>query len=199
MTGRTADLVEGAGFELLHAARDGRLTIERRLSIPDSVGPEMQVLISGLNPSLHAAEMGIGFGRAGNRFWPAALSAGLVSVDRDPVRALEYDRVGMTDIVKRATRRAAEISAAEYESGLGRLARLVAWLEPAILCMVGLAGYRAVIDRDAKAGLQEARIGGRPVYLMPSTSGLNAHSRLADLTAHLGEVAQLAAAERSSG
>jgi hypothetical protein len=30
------------------------------------------------------------------------------------------------------------------------------------------------------------------VYVMPSTSGLNAHSRLADLTAHLRAAADLA-------
>ena len=32
----------------------------------------------GLNPSLYAADAGVGFARPGNRFWPAALAAGIV-------------------------------------------------------------------------------------------------------------------------
>ena len=42
------------------------------------------------------------------------------------------------------------------------------------------------------AGIQPQQVGGRPVYLMPHTSGLNAHSRLADLAYHLGAAARLA-------
>ncbi len=40
--------------------------------------------------------------------------------------------------------------------------------------MVGLAGWRAAVDRKAVAGVQPEPFGGRPVYVMPSTSGLNA-------------------------
>ncbi|HBP85753.1 MAG TPA: mismatch-specific DNA-glycosylase, partial [Gammaproteobacteria bacterium] len=49
--------------------------------MPDSVGPGMRVLIVGLNPSPYSADSGIPYGRPGNRFWPAALAAGLVSLD----------------------------------------------------------------------------------------------------------------------
>ena len=45
---------------------------------------------------------------------------------------------------------------------------------------------RAAVDRRAGAGLQRERFGGRPVYVMPSTSGLNAHAQLPDLVAHFG-------------
>ena len=58
--------------------------------------------------------------------------------------------------------------------------------------MVGLAGWRAAVDRKAVAGVQAEPFGGRPVYVMPSTSGLNASSRLEDLTAHLVSAAALA-------
>jgi hypothetical protein len=55
--------------------------------------------------------------------------------------------------------------------------------------MVGLMGWRTAVDRRSVAGWQGIGIGGRPAYLMPSTSGLNAHSSLADLTAHLAAAA----------
>jgi hypothetical protein len=52
---------------------------------------------------------------------------------------------------------------------------------------VGLAGWRAAVDRTASAGLQPGLFGGVPAYVMPSTSGLNAHSTPATLTAHMAE------------
>ncbi|HET6950757.1 MAG TPA: mismatch-specific DNA-glycosylase, partial [Acidimicrobiales bacterium] len=128
----------------------------------------------------------------GNRFWPAALAAGLVTVDRSPDRALADHGVGMTDIVKRATTAAAELAPAEYRAGLTRVARLVAWLRPGAVCFVGLAGWRAVVDRRARAGVQPDGLGGVPAYVMPSTSGLNARVPPAVLADHLRAAARLA-------
>ena len=91
----------------------------------------------------------------------------------------------MTDLVKRATARSAELSAEEYVSGADRVRRLVEWLAPRAICFVGLEGYRAAIDRKAAVGWQPDSFGSGPAYVMPSTSGLNARSRPADLAAHL--------------
>jgi hypothetical protein len=57
---------------------------------------------------------------------------------------------------------------------------------------VGLAGWRAAADRHAVAGVSGRTLGGRPVYVMPNTSGINASSTLADLTEHLRAAAELA-------
>ena len=65
------------------------------------------------------------------------------------------------------------------------MAGLVEWLRPVVVLFVGLAGWRAAVDRRAQPGMQPALFGGSPAYVMPSTSGLNAHCRLADLTAHM--------------
>lgn len=186
-------VVVGAGFEIvsLGAAQSRRapnqtvVTARRLWTLPDVVGPHMALLVCGLNPSPDSADAGIGFHRAGNRFWPAALQAGLVSKDRDPRHALHAHGMGMTDLVKRATRRADELSRAEFTAGIDRVARLVEWLRPEAICMVGLAGWRATIDRTATAGWQPIAVGDRPVYLMPSTSGLNAHDTVDTLAGHL--------------
>ena len=188
---RHEDIAVGAGFTIESTSAAGA-TLRRRHTLADTVATGMRLLICGLNPSPYSAEVGIGFGRPGNRFWPAALAAGLVSADRDPVHALEVDGVGMTDLAKRPTRTAAELDDDEYRNGLARVERLTVWLAPAAICAVGLAGWRAVVDRRATAGVQDRWLGGRPVYLMPSTSGLNAHARLADLTEHLGAAMNLA-------
>ena len=156
----------------------------------------MRLLVCGLNPSVYSADAGMGFARPGNRFWPAALASGLVTKARDPRHALENDGIGMTDLVKRATPNASQLSADEYRAGAARLERLVEWLEPATVCFVGLAGWRAAVDRNAAAGAQQRTFGGRPAYVMPSTSGANANSRLEDLTAHMTQALLLAEASR---
>lgn len=191
-----ADVMYGAGFTVESSEDAGpgvrRIRARRILTLPDTVGPGMAVLICGLNPSIHAAEAGVGFVTGSNRFWSGALAAGLVTVDRDPTAALAVDGVGMTDLVKRATRRAAELSDAEYRAGLARVERLVAWLQPRAVCFVGLSGWRVAVDRKATAGRQPRGLAGRPVYLMPSTSGLNAHCQLPAVIDHFTEVRSLA-------
>ncbi len=85
------------------------------------------------------------------------------------------------------------LTAPEYRAGMARVARLVQWLAPGAVCFVGLSGWRLAVDRAAVAGRQATRIGGRPVYVMPSTSGANAHAQLDTLSAHLGAAASLTA------
>ena len=184
---------EGAGFTAVRITAERgpggaprlRARMTRARSLPDVVGPGMRLLVVGLNPSEYAADVGVGFARGGNRFWPAALAAGIASTDRDPDAALADHGTGMTDLVKRATRTAAEVSAEEFRAGGVRLAHLVAWLRPAVVCVAGVTGWRAAVDRRAAVGPQPAPLGGRPVYVMPNPSGLNAHDTVASLAEHL--------------
>ena len=187
MASRIDDLAVGAGFEVVERT-EGRTTLRRLRSLPDHVAPGMRLLVCGLNPSLYSADRGVNFARPGNRFWPAMLAAGLVTVDRDPAHALAEHGVGMTDLVKRATVAAAELTRDEFVTGVARVERLCAWLRPGSLCVVGLAGWRAAVDRRATVGWQERTLGGVPVYVMPNTSGLNASTQHAGFVAHLHAV-----------
>jgi double-stranded uracil-DNA glycosylase len=187
---RLAEVVGGAGFDIVPGSLvvDGdevRLSAARARTLADTVGAGMRLLVCGVNPAIYSADVGVGYGRPGNRFWPAALRAGIVSRDRDPLHALVVHGMGMTDFVKRATRTAAEVTTTEYRHGFVRVERLVRWLEPAVVCFVGLSGWRAAVDPRATAGWQPGGVGGRPAYVMPSTSGLNARTPLAELADHL--------------
>lgn len=181
-------VVHGAGFEVERCELLDRewvgVVARRARSLADVVGPGMRLLVCGLNPSAYAADAGVAFARPGNRFWPAALAAGLVSTDRDPLAALRDHGVGFTDLVKRATPRAEALQASEYVAGFARVRRLCEWLVPGVLCFAGLTGYRQAGDRRAQAGWQPS-IGATAVYLMPNPSGLNAHATEAVLTDHL--------------
>ena len=190
------DVLVGAGFAVEDIEERDKvlLVAARRLhTLADTVAPGMRMLVCGLNPSVYAADVGVGFARGSNRFWPAARAAGLVSRDRDPRHAVVAHGVGMTDLVKRPTRQAAELTADEYAQGLERLDRLAERFQPRVICFVGLAGWRAAVDRRATPGPQPRRIGNRPAYVMPSTSGLNARTSLTDLTTHLRTAASFAA------
>ncbi|MHB8464618.1 MAG: mismatch-specific DNA-glycosylase [Acidimicrobiales bacterium] len=194
--GTVAEIPAGTPPALLEGAGLDPTTGARLRTLPDIVGPGMRMLVCGLNPSLYAADAGVHYGRPGNRFWPAALDAGVVSRDRDPWHALRVDRVGWTDIVKRATVAAAELRAEEYTAGMERVRLLVGWLRPRVVCFVGLTGWRAAIDRRAVAGFQPDGLADVRAYVMPNTSGLNARSQHDDFVAHL--VAAMGSPARSS-
>lgn len=192
-------VVDGAGFEVdLFEQRESDglaqlvLWLRRRRTLADTVGPGMRLLLVGLNPSLVAADAGVGFHRRGNRAWPALLAAGLASTDRDPGRLLADHGIGMTDLVKRATPRSQDLAAEEYRSGLDRLELMCRWLRPDAVCVIGLTGWRSATGEHAAAGPQVRRLGGRPVYLMPNPSGANAHVQLDELVEHLLAARRLA-------
>jgi TDG/mug DNA glycosylase family protein len=47
--------------------------------------------------------------------------------------------------------------------------------------MVGVVAYREAFERaHANMGLQVQEIGGRPAWVLPNTSGLNAHYKPVD-------------------
>ncbi len=98
--GPLRDVLVGAGFDVEQiGAPDGSpdqmaARAVRARTLPDTVGPRMRLLMCGLNPSLYAADAGVGFARPGNRYWPALRAAGLVadSAVRSPDRALARPR-----------------------------------------------------------------------------------------------------------
>ena len=187
-----AELVAGAGFRVEEVGPAGRVEARRERTLPDFVGAGMRLLVCGLNPSLVSADAGFGYAGATNRFWTVAVAVGVVTRPRDPLAALAEDGVGMTDLVKRATPNADGLTAAEYQAGAGRVARLVEWLRPGVIVFVGLAGWRAAIDRRAVPGPQPALFGGAPAYVMPSTSGRNARTTPAELADHFRRALALA-------
>lgn len=183
------DAVIGAGFEI-RAVGTTTVRAERAEMLPDTVGRWTRVLVVGLNPGRYSTARACAFGGPGNRLWPAAVAAGVTRHPYEPVAAARHDGFALTNLVRRTTAGADELRPAEYRDGRDRLERLVDRARPAVVCFVGLAGYRAAYVRGARAGWAAAAVGGRPTYVMPSTSARNARTSLADLTAHFAAVAR---------
>jgi TDG/mug DNA glycosylase family protein len=157
----------------------------------DVLGRDLRVLFCGINPSLLSAERGHHFARPGNRFWPALHLGGFtprrLSPDEDGL--LPSFGLGITNVVDRPTRAAAELSDAELRAGFAALEELVARVRPRVLAIVGLGAWRIVSgDRHAGGGLQSRTAGGAPVWVLPNTSGLNANHQLPDLARRFAEL-----------
>jgi TDG/mug DNA glycosylase family protein len=87
--------------------------------------------------------------------------------------------VGITNVCARPTRAAAELTTEELREGGAELERLVAEWQPRVLAVLGMGAYRTAFGvRDAALGLQDLSLGGRPVWVLPNPSGLNAHYQL---------------------
>jgi TDG/mug DNA glycosylase family protein len=159
--------------------------------LPDVIAPDLEVLFCGINPSLMSAARGHHFARPGNRFWPALHLAGLTPRRLAP----EEDRellgfgLGVTNLVDRPTRAAAELSPEELRAGADALAQLVARHRPRVLAVLGVTAWRRGFDRPrAVLGLQPDRIGGAVTWVAPNPSGLNAHHQLPDLARRYGQL-----------
>ena len=147
------------------------------------VGPGLLVLFVGINPSLRSAEVGHHFARPGNRFWPALHAAGFTPRRLAPEEDGELPAlgVGVTNLASRPTREAAEITREELRAGAAALDAAVRGLQPRLVAVLGLMAYRTAFARPrAVMGLQPEPIGGRPVWVLPNPSGLNAHYKPAD-------------------
>jgi TDG/mug DNA glycosylase family protein len=62
-----------------------------------------------------------------------------------------------------------------------------------MLAVVGVGAWRTGFDRPrAVLGPQPERVAGVPVWVLPNTSGLNAHHQLPDLVARFAAVREAA-------
>lgn len=162
------------------------LDAARSTTIPDLVGPDLRVLFCGINPGLWSGATGLHFARPGNRFWPALYGGGFTPRLLDPAEQhlLPGWRLGITNIVARATARADELTAGELRAGAGHLSALVARLRPRYVAVVGVTAYRTAFTRPrARIGPQPEQLGGAALWVLPNPSGLNAHYTLPALSA----------------
>lgn len=157
-------------------------------SVPDVVGPDLDVLFCGVNPGLWTAAVGHHFARPGNRFWKALHLSGFTSRQLDPAeeRALLADRLGITNIVDRASRAAAELTRQELHQGAISLSEKLERWRPKVLAVLGMSAYRTAFDQpDAQLGLQPEPLAQSRVWLLPNPSGAQARYQLADIVDEL--------------
>ena len=194
-----ADVLAGAGFDASTSRAATATTPSgcmlgsaRARTLPDFVGPGMRLLVCGLNPSVYAADAGVGFATARQPVLARRARRGHRHArPRPPARASSDHGVGMTDLVKRATaaRRGAH-RVDEYRDGAGarRAHRALAPPRRGLLRRARRLARRGRPQRGSRV-CSPTTFGGVPAYVMPSTSGLNARVPLDDLADHLRRAA----------
>ncbi|MEZ5095708.1 MAG: mismatch-specific DNA-glycosylase [Nocardioides sp.] len=173
----------------------------RGAEVPDLVGPQVRLLVVGINPGLWTAATQTHFAHPGNRFYPALLAAGIIDRPIDPAAGMtDADRdylrargIALTNLVRRATATAAELGAAELREGGARLVETVTRLRPRVVAIAGITAYRTAFGvRDAVAGRQPEPLAGAELWVVPNPSGLNAHETVASLAEAYAAAAQAA-------
>ncbi len=144
--------------------------------LPDLLEKDLQIIFIGYNPSIRSAELGHHFAGKSNRFWKVLYLAGLTPVQLSYIQdkeLLSYG-FGVTNIVDRPTKSAAEIKKEEYLDGKIRLLHKLERYAPKIACFVGAGVYRAFSGREKREwGFQEKpTVCGIKDFVAPNTSGL---------------------------
>lgn len=163
-----------------------QLEAARGKGVRDVIAPALDVLFCGINPGLYTAAIGHHFGRPGNRFWTVLHRAGFTDSVLSPFeeRQLLDRRLGITNIVNKATRVAEELTLDELRRGGHALERKVLLQRPRALAVLGLGAYRLAFGRPKAAiGRQPDAIGTTEVWVLPNPSGRTATYQLDALAA----------------
>ncbi|MFN2519876.1 MAG: G/U mismatch-specific DNA glycosylase [Candidatus Limnocylindria bacterium] len=159
--------------------------------MPAVLAPDLRVVFCGINPSLYSGAVGHHFARPGNRFWKVLHAAGFTPHVLSPFddRQLLASRLGVTNLVARATATADELGDRELRAGAARLARAARRYRPATVAVLGVAAYRVAFERpQAVVGRQAETLGDSRLWVLPNPSGLNAHYQLPALTSLFAEL-----------
>ena len=161
-------------------------------TVPDLIGPGLQLLFVGINPGLWTAATQTHFAHPGNRFYPALLEAGIIDVPVDrgvgmtdaDRRSLTERGIGITNVVHRATAKASELTSDEFRAGGDQLRVFVRTHRPTVVAVAGITAYRAAFDMPKAAmGEQPEPFEGSRLFVVPNPSGLNAHETTSTLAA----------------
>nr|WP_301551507.1 mismatch-specific DNA-glycosylase [Alkalihalobacillus hemicentroti] len=144
--------------------------------LPDHLAHEMNILFIGFNPGLQSEKEGHHYANPTNRFYTVLKEAGLTDRKLKPEEdhmLLQYG-YGLTNIVDRPTRGAADLTGEDYAKGREKLHKKIAMYRPKVNCFVGKGVYQRF------SGMKKVDWGFQPVnqiegvrdFVAPSTSGL---------------------------
>jgi TDG/mug DNA glycosylase family protein len=167
-------------------------------TLPERLGPRLEVVFVGINPSLYAVARGHYFARPQNRFWPAFSASRLSQAMRrelgvetlEPVNDELLPRFGfgLTDLVRRPTAQASHLRPAEYRQAAPDLRARLEAVKPKLVCFHGMMSYRPFLkhalgqdDRGAVLGRQPHRFAEASLWVVPNPSPANARYGLAEL------------------
>ena len=167
-----------------------------RLRLKDRIRPGVRVLFVGINPGVRSALTGHHFAGYSNRFWKLLSDSRLVP---EPLTYIEDARLpefglGITNLIARPSPGIGDLRPAEYVEGWHVLERKIRRYRPAVVALVGVTLYRAILPlltaagppspgprtgrkvvRPSVLGPQPHTIHGARLFVLPNPSGRNAN------------------------
>lgn len=139
--------------------------------LPDVLPPGLRVVFCGTAAGTASARAKAYYAGPGNRFWSTLHATGLTPFELEPkeFERLPEFRIGLTDVCK--VRHGSDTEVGTDGFDVGRLEERIAAVEPANLACNGKAAARGLLERAVEYGLQEERVGGAALWVVPSTSG----------------------------
>ena len=139
--------------------------------LPDILRPGLRLVFCGTAAGSASAKARAYYAGPGNSFWATLHTVGLTPEQLKPA---EFERlpefgIGLTDICKVRHGSDEEVGTAEFD--VAGLAQKIATAEPDNLAFNGKNSARGALERDVAYGLQDERIGGATLWVLPSTSG----------------------------
>jgi double-stranded uracil-DNA glycosylase len=145
-------------------------------AVPDVLAPGLRVVFCGINPGRVSAAAGAHFANPRNDFWRLLHAAHFTPRLLEPKEQHEVLRygIGLTNAAPRTTPGSSDLRRADFAGARERLERLAAELRPEWLAFVGKEAYRGAFSKRPELGLQERRLAGTRLFVLPSTSPANA-------------------------
>ncbi|EDL64252.1 mismatch-specific DNA-glycosylase [Bacillus sp. SG-1] len=144
--------------------------------LPDHLKENLDIVFIGFNPSLKSGEVGHNYANKSNRFWKILHLSGLTPRQYAPEEDYTLLQLGygLTNIVERPTKEAADITKEEYSEGRVILKNKLKKYSPKIACYVGKGVYQQFSKkRKIEWGIQEESVvEGVIDFVAPSSSGL---------------------------
>jgi TDG/mug DNA glycosylase family protein len=139
--------------------------------LPDILPPGLRLVFCGTAAGTASAKARAYYAGPGNSFWATLHATGLTPKQLKPAefaRLPEFG-IGLTDICKVRHGSDEEVGTVEFD--VAALTEKIAAAEPAILAFNGKNAARGALERDVAYGLQDERLGGAALWVLPSTSG----------------------------
>ncbi len=139
--------------------------------LPDVLEPGLLVVFCGSAASTVSAQRQAYYAGPGNRFWRTLKEVGLTDRVLRPEEYRELPRygIGLTDVAKTAFGVDAQIP--RHAFAPERVAKQIALYRPRILAANGKRAAEELLGRKTTYGLQQERLSGAAVFVLPSTSG----------------------------
>ena len=161
-------------------------------TLPDHLRKGMKLVIVGCNPTESSVRTGHYYSGRGNPFWRVLYETGVIPEPleyRDDKRIIEF-AIGLTDLVKRPTRTADELTREDFAEGRIVLSQKLGEYVPHVIAFNGKNVYEQFAQRRAKLGLQRETLYGANIYVLPATDAQHPQNSK-DRMAHFRKLAAL--------